>query len=148
MPRKLKAHVPLHRRGKQPSRPAYTAIYYTKQWKAVRAAALLRAEWQCEACGRELRDFDATVDHRIELAQGGAAFDLSNLQALCRSCNSAKGRAYQQGRAWAPANGGGGEGKREALPANRQEPIREAAEGHTSFSRESGFTPGAAEGLS
>jgi hypothetical protein len=144
MPRKLTSFVPLHRRGKQPPKAAHKAIYTTKQWQAARAAALLRAEWTCEGCGKELRDFDATVDHKIELARGGAAYDLANLQALCRSCNSAKGCAYQQGKAWAPTRGGGGEGKSEARLPYPASPIREAAEGHTSFSR----APGRAEGPS
>ena len=148
MPSKLKSHIPLHRRGKQPSRPAYTAIYYTRQWKAVRAEALLRAEWTCEACGRELRDFDATVDHKVELAQGGAAYDLANLQALCRACNSAKGRAYQQGKAWAPTKGGGASFKKVALPANRQEPMRKAAEGPASIPEKKGFPYGKNRGAS
>jgi 5-methylcytosine-specific restriction endonuclease McrA len=40
------------------------------------------------ACGT---DQDLTVDHVIALGQAGATNDPSNLQVLCRSCNSTKG---------------------------------------------------------
>ena len=32
------------------------------------------------------------VDHRQPLKQGGAAFELDNLQTLCRSCHISKSR--------------------------------------------------------
>lgn len=35
---------------------------------------------------------ELTVDHIVPLVNGGAPFDLANLQVLCRSHNSAKGR--------------------------------------------------------
>jgi len=41
----------------------------------------------CQDCGAQ---FDLTIDHRIPLAKNGSHED-SNLQALCRSCNSRKG---------------------------------------------------------
>jgi len=43
---------------------------------------------RCMACGTT---DDLTIDHVIALGQAGATNDPSNLQVLCRSCNSTKG---------------------------------------------------------
>lgn len=43
---------------------------------------------RCMACGT---DQDLTIDHVIALGQPGATNDPSNLQVLCRSCNTRKG---------------------------------------------------------
>lgn len=49
-------------------------------------------EWRCADCGRRR---PLTKDHIIPVTQGGRD-DISNLQPLCRPCNSAKhGRAMQ-----------------------------------------------------
>ena len=93
MPKKLKAWVPPHKRKTAPMRVGtYNPVYLSKQYRAARAAALVRDEFTCKICGAELRGFDCTVDHIVPLAQGGDPFSMSNLQAACRSCNSAKGK--------------------------------------------------------
>ena len=43
---------------------------------------------RCMACGTK---DDLTIDHVIALGQVGSTNDPSNLQVLCRSCNSTKG---------------------------------------------------------
>lgn len=58
-------------------------FYTTPQWKEARQAALERDNYTCTTpnCGRtETRMF---VDHIIERKDGGADYDLSNLQVLC-----------------------------------------------------------------
>ena len=57
------------------------------RWKRVRLAVLDRDGWRCRHCGRAGR-FE--VDHIIPLEAGGAAFDMDNLQSLCRPCHFAK----------------------------------------------------------
>lgn len=68
-----------------------------KRWELVRREALDRDGWRCQQlradgkrCGRAGR---LEVDHIRPLAQGGAEYDLGNLQTLCRSCHIEKTRA-------------------------------------------------------
>ena len=44
-------------------------------------------EYACVECGTT---HDITIDHKVPLSRGGGD-DVSNLQFLCRSCNSRKG---------------------------------------------------------
>jgi 5-methylcytosine-specific restriction enzyme A len=53
---------------------------------AVRDYVLQRDQYQCRGCGATQ---ELTIDHIVPLAKGGTD-DLSNLQTLCRSCNSRK----------------------------------------------------------
>lgn len=52
-----------------------------RRWAAVRVVVLKRDGWKCCECGKYGR---MEIDHRVSLEHGGAAYDLSNLQALCR----------------------------------------------------------------
>ena len=54
-----------------------------------KALNVLLSSWTgcCPKCGREA---DPTVDHILALANGGSHI-MSNLQLLCKSCNSSKG---------------------------------------------------------
>lgn len=64
-------------------------IYRTPQWKVARLEAKRRDGWKCIKCGSKTR---LEVDHKIALREGGAAFDLENLQTLCGSCHAKKTR--------------------------------------------------------
>ncbi|MDY6804813.1 MAG: HNH endonuclease [Cyanobacteriota bacterium] len=44
---------------------------------------------QCQSCGKTGSETQLTIDHIIPLALGGTN-DISNLQTLCRPCNSQK----------------------------------------------------------
>ena len=68
------------RKGERPSR---------RQWGKVRLMVLDRDGWACAKCGKAGR---LEVDHRVPLEDGGAVYDLANLQSLCRSCHFAKTR--------------------------------------------------------
>lgn len=57
-----------------------------KDWKNTRAQALLRDGGKCVEC----RSRATEVDHVIEIQDGGAEFELSNLQSLCHRCHVAK----------------------------------------------------------
>lgn len=56
---------------------------------SVRYQVLKRAAGRCEACGVTSKDTQIDVDHIVPPAQGGSN-DISNLQALCRTCNAQK----------------------------------------------------------
>ena len=58
-----------------------------RRWAVVRRRVLDRDGWRCRKCGRAGR---LEADHVIPLHRGGAAYDLDNLQALCRLCHFAK----------------------------------------------------------
>jgi hypothetical protein len=58
--------------------------YHTeKEWRVVCAAY----NWRCAACKKRR---PLTKDHIIAVVQGGTN-DITNIQPLCRSCNSKKG---------------------------------------------------------
>ena len=61
-----------------------------REWALLRRAVLNRDGYRCQSCGVASR---LEVDHIVPLAHGGDAFDLANLQALCRGCHIAKTRA-------------------------------------------------------
>ena len=55
----------------------------------LRYEVLKRAKFRCELCGTSAEDKALEVDHIVPRNQGGTD-DLSNLQALCYSCNAMK----------------------------------------------------------
>jgi ATP adenylyltransferase len=55
----------------------------------MRYEVLKRASFRCELCGISAEDKAIEVDH-IEPSNHGGADDISNLQALCYSCNASK----------------------------------------------------------
>ena len=74
-------------KGEQPSR---------RQWGKVRLKVLDLSGWKCAKCGKSGR---LEVDHIKPLEEGGALYDESNLQTLCRSCEHfAKTRGERRGR--------------------------------------------------
>ena len=54
------------------------------QWARVRRAALRRAGFRCQSCGRPGR---LEVHHCDSLEAGGAPYDPGNLEALCFACH-------------------------------------------------------------
>lgn len=73
-------------------------IYSTPEYAAWRRAVIARAAGRCQrpGCGREgVRLF---ADHVVELQDGGDPFDVTNGQALCGSCHTAKTAAERAKR--------------------------------------------------
>ena len=68
-----------------PSRRRVASTHITKQ--DVRDRIMDKYDWTCQKCGATE---NLSIDHIIPVAKGGGNED-SNLQVLCRSCNSAKG---------------------------------------------------------
>ena len=66
-------------KGEQPNR---------RQWRKVRLVVLDRDGWSCVKCGKPSRE----VDHIKSLENGGAVYELGNLQTLCRGCHISKTR--------------------------------------------------------
>ena len=67
-----------------------------RQWRKVRLKVLDRDSWRCQKCGKAGR---LEVDHVKPLEDGGALYDLHNLQSLCRSpCHFEKSRSELRGR--------------------------------------------------
>ncbi|MCY4508425.1 MAG: HNH endonuclease signature motif containing protein, partial [Acidobacteria bacterium] len=67
-----------------------------KRWARARAAALARDGYRCRACGR-FGGRALEVDHITPISEGGAPFDLANLQSLCRDCHIDKTRRERGG---------------------------------------------------
>lgn len=61
---------------------------YDRQWQEVRALALQRDRFQC--CELGCYQQATQVDHRVPMSEGGAQYDLDNLQSMCDSCHSRK----------------------------------------------------------
>jgi len=75
--------------GMKRDRPS-TRVQRDRRWPALRQAARRRDDWQCVACGHRGR---VEVDHIQPVRNAPElAFDLSNLQCLCRRCHSRKTR--------------------------------------------------------
>ena len=61
--------------------------YTAKQWQALKA----KYDYRCLMCQRQEPHIRLTVDHVIPVSKGGSS-DISNLEPLCKSCNSKKHR--------------------------------------------------------
>jgi len=64
--------------------------YGNARWERLRRVQLAK-EPLCRHCFERGRLVQAThADHIIEISDGGAVYDIDNLQSLCKSCHSAK----------------------------------------------------------
>ena len=58
----------------------YQVAVKGRRWDRLRRKVLDAANWRCAHCGR----YGNEVDHIMAMEFGGAAYDLLNLQVLCR----------------------------------------------------------------
>ena len=65
--------------------PATRKIYNSAAWKLARQARLDLDAHACTWCGHSGDRLE--VHHRVPLAEGGAPFDIDNLQTLCFWCH-------------------------------------------------------------
>lgn len=66
--------------------------HQSKEWKAARKLAKQHLDPHCILCGKDLEGSDYTIDHIVPPKDTGGIpnHDLTNLQAMCRSCNGRK----------------------------------------------------------
>jgi 5-methylcytosine-specific restriction enzyme A len=62
-------------------------LYRSTEWKALVARVKAERGAWCVRCGSGRR---VIADHIVEVKDGGAPFDPSNLQLLCHACHNAK----------------------------------------------------------
>lgn len=74
-------------------------VYHSAAWRGVRKLALERDGGLCVRCRKPAKD----VDHIVSLMEGGAPYDLANLQSLCRPCHNRKGQETQS-QVWRQAS--------------------------------------------
>ncbi len=60
---------------------------YTGPWPKLRLQVLTEANGHCEINGPRCTKVATHVDHIIEVREGGAWWDRSNLRASCATCN-------------------------------------------------------------
>ncbi len=71
-------------------RPARHKIYNTTRWQKLREYKRHLTPL-CEECLRQGRVTPAElVDHIVPIEEGGAVFELDNLQSLCKACHNRK----------------------------------------------------------
>ena len=94
----INAHLEELARERQKKIDDTNTFYASSEWRLVREQVIQEQERVCQECGRRVKtDYDLTVDHikpRSKFPE--LALDKSNLQVLCRRCNSAKGATYNE----------------------------------------------------
>ena len=73
----------------------------TKAWRATRTFVLARDRYICQINGPRCMRYATSVDHVVARADGGDCFDLANLRAACRPCNSSGGAQRTNARRYA-----------------------------------------------
>ncbi len=92
-----------HRRVAMPPKAA-APIYQSAEYRAWREAVIAQAGRRCEHVTDGKRCWKAEprnrmfADHRVELRDGGAPFDVSNGQCLCGGHHTAKTAAARAAR--------------------------------------------------
>lgn len=71
-------------------------FYSSPEWTALRARLIRERGPVCETCGNE--GARLVVDHVVELKDGGAALDPTNLRLCCWSCHGRKTSAERAKR--------------------------------------------------
>lgn len=66
-------------------------VYNGQRWRKVRLLALAKSNGLCVIClAKGLTVQAKEVDHTLPISQGGAVYDLDNLQGLCVTCHARK----------------------------------------------------------
>lgn len=85
-----------------PAPRAGEAIYTSQAWRSLRARIRRDRGGRCEACGA---DRDLVVDHIVELVDGGAPYDPTNLMLVCARCHATKTAQARRDRQLRPLFG-------------------------------------------
>jgi 5-methylcytosine-specific restriction endonuclease McrA len=73
--------------------------YQTPEWKRRRKVVLARDGHRCQLRLPKCKGRATEVDHIVNIDDGGSVLAFSNLQAACKSCNSAKRNSEVAARA-------------------------------------------------
>jgi 5-methylcytosine-specific restriction endonuclease McrA len=73
-----------------------STVYRTARWKKLRAKKIEAVGYQCERCSK--LSAHPHVHHKHALEDGGAPFDIENLEALCARCHSSETMHEQHDR--------------------------------------------------
>lgn len=73
--------------------------YGTAAWQNARRAVLERDGYECQIRLPGCAGFATEADHVVSWRDGGAWYDLENLRAACKRCNSSRGGRYRWARA-------------------------------------------------
>ncbi len=65
-------------------------LYSTAAWKRFRLSILREQGGKCVACGNVYADKHLQIDHITPIRNGGAVYDMANLQVLCIQCHGSK----------------------------------------------------------
>lgn len=98
MPRLKRAPArlsPAPRRLSPPPKQA-APFYQSAEWRALSAAVKAERGSCCARCGRQGY---VIADHVVEIRDGGARLDRSNIQLLCAPCHGAKTEQRKRERA-------------------------------------------------
>ena len=82
-------------------------IYRSPEWRALLAAVKRQRGARCERCGSRHR---LIGDHVVELSDGGAPYDPSNIDLLCQACHNTKTAQARAARARGRVHGVAGMG--------------------------------------
>jgi 5-methylcytosine-specific restriction protein A len=81
-----------------PPPPKRTDPFYSSgAWQAFRKLIINERGAECEIPTCRQSGVKLYVDHRVELRDGGAPLDRSNVQVVCATCHGAK-TAYERAR--------------------------------------------------
>lgn len=86
----------------QPPPKIADAFYSSAEWMALRDQVRREARWMCQVPGCTNRGH--TVDHIVELKDGGAPLDRANLNLKCSACHQKKTVAERAKRIAKPYN--------------------------------------------
>ena len=97
--RALKPRVPMANLQSAMAPPKKAESFYlSRQWLKLRDRVRWDASGRCQAPGCGRRERRMFVDHKVELKDGGAPLDRSNVWLLCGSCHSLKTAAERARR--------------------------------------------------
>jgi 5-methylcytosine-specific restriction protein A len=75
------------------------AVYRHRAWKPLARKVLERDGYVCQIRLPGCTGRATAADHVVEWRDGGAKYDMANLQAACAACNTAKRNRRQAVRA-------------------------------------------------
>ena len=74
------------------------ALHGGRQWRTLRLRILARDGYRCQIQAKGCTTVADQVDHIVELVNGGAKYDPSNLRASCAHCNMSRGGSMGNAR--------------------------------------------------